>query len=802
MSRPKKPGRSPKSNPAFEQPVRTSKSGAWAKSLFLGLSVLALVAAGAAAWWTTRSSTTEPAMPAISATSMNAVHVGSESCKDCHTAAYSAWQGSQHARAMQHATAETVLGNFDRATFSYAGIESTFFQRDGKYLVNTDGADGKLADFEIAYTFGIAPLQQYLVSFPDGRLQALSIAWDSRPLDQGGQRWFHLYPDEQVNYADELHWTRRSQNWNFMCADCHSTNVEKNYEAKTDTFNTTWDEISVGCEACHGPGSAHIDWAQNKPADPGKGLTVDLSERAGAAWTQNPDSGKPVRSRPREKDVELQVCAQCHSRRSQVFEGYHAGLPFQDFYRPALLTPDLYYADGQQLGEVYKWGSFIQSRMYHAGVTCGDCHEPHTQTLRAQGNLVCGGCHSATRYDGMAHHHHPGEGAGTRCVDCHMPPTNYMVVDPRHDHSMRVPRPDLSMALGTPNACNSCHEQRDASWAAETLAEWYGHEPQGFQRYAEVFAAAEIAAPGAARDLAWFAKDRSQPAIARATALEALARFPSQATVEAARTGLADSDALVRRASVGTLGVLSAEQRLPLLAPLLDDPVRSVRMEAAWVLADAMQQASPTQHAAFKIAAAEYEAAQRYNADRPEARAALGSFHARLGRAVEAEAQLRSALALDPAFIPAYVNLADLIRMQGREADAQRVLREGLLVAPESAPLHHALGLSLIRQGESSVALPELQRATKIDPADPRFAYVYGVALNSSGDVDGAIQVIEAALTLHSNDRDLLSALVFFQRDAGNIPAALSAAEKLATIAPEDQGIQRLLLELRATRQQ
>ena len=349
-----------------------------------------------------------------------------------------------------------------------------------------------------------------------------------------------------------------------------------------------------------------------------------------------------------------------------------------------------------------------------------------------------------------------------------------------------------------PNACNGCHVEQDAKRAAETVTQWYGREPSSFQRYAEVFVAAEIEAPGAARDLAWFAEDRTQPAIARATALEVLAGFPSQTTIEAARAGLKDSDPLVRRGSLGTLGLLSPEQRLPLGTPLLEDPVRSVRMEAAWVLADAMEQASPTQQAAFKKAAAEYEATQRYNADRPEARAALGNFYARLGRVEEAQAQLRSALALEPDFVPAYVNLADLIRMQGREADAERTLHEGLRVAPESAALHHALGLSLIRQGESNAALIELQRAATIDAADPRFAYVYAVGLNSTGNSDGAIQVLDEALTVHPNDRDLLSALVFFQRDAGNLAAALRAAEKLAMIDPEDRGIQRLVMELRA----
>ena len=177
--------------------------------------------------------------------------VGSAGCAACHAKEYAAWQGSQHRAAMQEATEKTVLGNFDGARFSYAGATSTFYKRDGKFFVKTDGPDGKPAGFPVPYTFGVHPLQQYLVELPGGRLQALSIAWD---VDK--KRWFHLYPNEHVTAEDELHWTRPAQNWNYMCADCHSTALRKNYDVAADRFATRWAEISVGCEACHGPGES------------------------------------------------------------------------------------------------------------------------------------------------------------------------------------------------------------------------------------------------------------------------------------------------------------------------------------------------------------------------------------------------------------------------------------------------------------------------------------------------------------------------------------------------------------------
>lgn len=743
---------------------------------------------------------------------------GSDACATCHADEAAAWRGSQHARAMQHATEATVLGDFDDARLRYAGVESRFFRRDGRFFVRTDGADGRLADFEIRYAFGVEPLQQYLVEFSDGRLQALSIAWDARPKEHGGQRWFHLYPNERVDHRDELHWTRRSQNWNFMCADCHSTNVRKNYDATTNTFRTAYSEISVACEACHGPGSAHVELAKARPAGSARALTVQLDERRGVAWTMDPASGNAARSAQRSSERELQVCAQCHSRRSQAAEGYRAGAPFLDYYRPALLGDGSFHADGQQRDEVYTWASFLQSRMHHAGVTCSDCHDPHSGKLRAEGNAVCAQCHSPQKYDARGHHHHDdaarrggsggGDGRGssggggsgdsgggsdgTRCVDCHMPATTYMEVDPRRDHSLRVPRPDLSVALGTPNACSKCHTNRDAQWAADALITWNGRQPGGFQHWAGAFAAHEGRRAEAADTLAAIAADATSPAIARASALEALAAYPVPGSVEAARSALGDPSPLVRRGAVETLAMLPPSQRLEWLSPLLQDPLRVVRIEAAERLADTMHAASPDQRAAFERAAAEYEAMQRYNADRPEARTALGDFRMRQGRPVEARADLESALQLDQGFVPAYVNLADLHRALGRDDEAERVLRDGLRLAGDGdAMLHHALGLTLARRRQLPAALRELAAATRLAPDDARFAYVYAAGLQSAGRQAAALRELDRALSRHPDDRDLLIAAASY----GGARSGSRYAQRLAERHRDDPAVTQFLLQ-------
>jgi tetratricopeptide (TPR) repeat protein len=739
-------------------------------------------------------------LPAPAAVSPPAAHyVGGQTCATCHTQAYEAWRGSHHALAMQEATAQTVLGDFNDAHFTYAGITSTFFKRDGKFYVNTDGPDGERHDYEITYTFGVTPLQQYLSEFPGGRLQALSIAWDARPREQGGQRWFHLYPDERITHTDELHWTKPQQNWNFMCADCHSTNLQKHYDAASRTFTTTWSALNVSCEACHGPGSQHVQWAQRATpeaakTDASKGLVVSFAERRARGWTIDPQRGAAQTREAHPLRAELEVCAPCHARRTAIADGFAAGQPFLDYYLPALLEPRLYHADGQQRDEVYTWGSFVQSKMYHQGVTCSDCHEPHSLTLRAPGNAVCAQCHTPTQYDAASHHFHTPGGPGAQCVACHMPATTYMVIDPRHDHSLRVPRPDLSITLGVPNACTQCHRDQQPQWAAERIRKWYGQAPEGFQRYAFTPRGAE-----AVSRLALLLEDTAQPEIARATAAAAIARTPHPTSVAAARKALGDHSALVRHAALASVEVLPPAQRVGLVAPLLNDPVRIVRLEAAHVLASVPSEVfTLAQRASFDRVVDEYEAAQRLHAERPEHRTNLGTFYAQLGRYAEAEAEFRAALELLPAYVPAWVNFADLRRLQGHDRDAESLLRDGLKAAPDNASLHHTLGLTLVRLQRTAEAVPELAHAAHLAPEESRFAYVYAVALHSTGQLQEALEALEQALARHPGDRDLLFAAVVFSREAGNPTAALQYAERLVAQMPWDAAARRLVEELRA----
>ncbi|HET9023206.1 MAG TPA: multiheme c-type cytochrome [Burkholderiaceae bacterium] len=746
------------------------------------------------AWWTARP---DPQRTASSETPEStrkvvAEFVGSASCSGCHPGESVAWKTSQHARAMQHASADTVRGNFDDASYMFDGVTSTFSRRDGKYFVRTDGPDGKLAEFEVKYTFGLEPLQQYLVELPGGRLQALAVTWDTRAASDGGQRWFRQYPDEKLDFRDELHWTQRSQNWNFMCADCHSTNVRKGYDAAKDAFATQWSEISVGCESCHGPGSAHLAWAKHgSSSDSTRGLTVALDERRGAAWRIDPASGNAKRTPDRPSGREIEVCGPCHARRAQIAEGWRAGSALMDHYLPSLLSSGLYHADGQQQDEVFIWGSFLQSRMHRAGVTCSDCHDPHTQKLRALGNAVCGQCHLASKYDSPSHHFHRAGTPGARCADCHMPATTYMVVDPRRDHSVRVPRPDLSVKLGTPNACNACHRERTARWSAEQVARWHGPQRRNEPHYGEAIDAGRRGQPGAARGLVAVVMSVATPPIVRASAVELLARYPGAAADEAVRSALRDADPLVRHAALVALQAPTAPQLVSSIAPLLNDPVRAVRVEAARRAAPHAAPLDAASRLAFDRAIAEYEAVQKGNLDRPESWMNLGNLHATRGDASAADAAYREALKRDARFVPAYVNLADLRREQRRDPEAESILREGLRVAPNAAALHEALGLALVRQGKKGAALAEFVAAAKSAPAEARYAYLCALALHDAGRRPEAIRLL-ADTAKRSGDRDVLLALAMYRSEGGDETGAREALRALAAVNPDDPALAQM----------
>jgi predicted CXXCH cytochrome family protein len=728
---------------------------------------------------------------------------GRQTCASCHEREHRLWTGSDHDLAMQEATEETVLGNFDNAAFRYYGITSTFFRKDGKFLVRTDGPGGTLKEFEIAYTFGVRPLQQYLVTFPRGRLQALTICWDTRTKAEGGQRWFHLYPDEFIRHDDILHWTKPSETWNFMCAECHSTGLRKNYDLAKDAYATTWFEIDVSCEECHGPGSNHVAWAKkgngDGMGDPSKGLVAILSDPAKGEWVLDPGTRTARRTSPLPSPAQTDTCFRCHARKVPILDPWVAGTPFLDAHMPQVLTRELYHPDGQILEEVYEYGSFVQSRMHRAGVRCSDCHDPHSLALRATGNGVCTSCHRAQTYDASSHHRHKAGSAGSACVECHMMSKKYMVVDPRRDHSFRVPRPDVSAALGTPDPCTRCHGGKGTAWAARIVEGWRGPGRPLPPHFGETIEAGRLGKPGAGDALLTLALDNAQAGIVRATALFLLRNLARPSHLDRLKLALSDPDPLVRAKALWALDRFDPETRWRLASPLLTDPVRLVRFEAARSLAPIPDSLlSPEQVSILNTAVDDYIRAQRVNEDMAPYHINIGVANRQRGRPGEAEAAYRDAIRIDPAFAPAYANLADLYRERKRDDEGEKVLREGLSVSPGSADLHHALGLLHARERRYAEAVAELGKASSLAPQNARYAYVYAVALNSTGKPAPALRVLKDAYRRNPYDRDVLLGLASILLEQGKREEAAKYGEELVVVMPENEGARRILEEIRA----
>ena len=709
--------------------------------------------------------------------------VGKESCIDCHKIAYDLWTGSDHDLAMDYANDFTVRGDFNNAEFEYKGQIHKFYKRDNRYYVYTDGPDGNMQEFEVKYTFGVHPLQQYLVEFDGGKLQTLPLTWDTITSS-----WYHMaeavYPDEEVDHTNWLHWTNQAQNWNGMCADCHSTNLKKGYDINTETFNTTWSEIDVSCEACHGPSSEHIKWANlpdmARPMNTNFGLVVQ---------TSNIDNKRYV-----------DLCARCHTRRTSYKDYDFDWSDLLDHMNPQLIREPMYFADGQILEEDYVFGSFTQSRMYMEDVKCNDCHDVHSGKLVLDGNALCLQCHRSDVYDTYDHHFHKyiGEsslnvvdkfdkeskvGEGAQCINCHMPGRYYMGVDYRRDHSFRVPRPELSDELGTPNACTQCHGNESNQWAASYTTKWYG---MGIKpHYGMTLAAGHRSDPEAFEKLKKLANDDLYPVIVRATALSLIGENYTDSSRIVLKNSLKDMESLIRYTAIHHFPLTSMED-VDDLIPLLNDPVKAVRFEVAVVLSLVPEEQFPEKSKrALKNALEEYREAMEYSADFAASRHNLGNYYSNISDPAKAIDQYKAAIKIDDLFYPAKVNLAMIYNQQGENEKAELLLKDVVENHPEIQDANYLLGLLLAEIQKYDEAINYLEQAGRLMPDRARVFYNMGLIYQYQNENDKAEKALKQTLIIEPDNFDFLFALADFYIKTNQFEKAKPIAKKLADHYPE-----------------
>lgn len=792
----------------------------------------------------------------------DAKYVGRDACVACHQDQASKFDSSHHDKAMDPATDESVLGNFDNATLVHHDVESRMYRDGSKFMVNTEGPDGNLVDYEVKYVFGLEPLQQYMVEIPRSdqeidsadteglftapRVQVLRLCWDTEK-----KQWFYLPPPdvaEKLAPSDDLHWTGIAQRWNTMCADCHSTNYQKNFEvpkshmqlvnkATSDAsgeqaenafattmvstnlpdsvgkYNSTYFEIDVSCEACHGPGSVHVSlakqWFPGWSREKGYGL-ADLKATA---------------------ENQIQACAPCHSRRNVISGDFTAGDNFYDHYSSQLIIDGIYYPDGQILDEDYVHGSFIQSKMYHKGIRCSDCHDPHSATLKHTGNQVCTSCHQhpVAKYDSVSHHFHKPGSPGAQCVNCHMPSTTYMSVDARRDHSLRIPRPDVSLRIGTPNACTGCHlepnnvagEKRESlnlyqdwmlaarqgdpeiqeeldranKWCDDACEKWYGEDRYREPHFGEAIASALNLEPDAGDRVADLLqlKDHRAPALARASALEALRASAPARAGQLAATSTDDPSPIMRSAAAAALsGHENRKLAVTELESLLDDPVRSVRTEAARNLLNFPAQLwNANASADLRAAIEELTVGLQFSADRSGAHVSLGILAEQQNRSQQAIKHYSDAIAVEGSVTGPRTNLATLLEanlaqqrtggpIQEQLAAAIRRLRleemqlleRDMNLLPDNAPIVYRYGLALYINRDSvdnalEKSATHLTRAAELAPENPQFAQAAAMIYQTLKQWDDAIHWGEKALRLSGGDQQYQMLLDQIRQQAG-----------------------------------
>lgn len=693
--------------------------------------------------------------------------VGDQSCQSCHKKEYDLYKQSDHFRAMMPVSDSSVFGNFNNVTLTADGVTSRFFKKDGKYYINTQGPDGKNQDFEVLYTFGYKPLQQYLVAFEGGRFQVPRVSWDVVQ-----KKWFHQYAGQKIHHQDWLHWTGAAQNWNTMCASCHSTNLQKNYDLETDRFQTTWTGITVSCESCHGPGKQHVAFASAGGYKSGNSensflLPLDQSNR-----------------------IQVNTCAPCHARRAEIGNAFVDARELMNTHIPEIPTTEFFHADGQVDDEDYTYASFLQSKMFHRQVTCSNCHNAHSGKLVKPVTQVCTQCHEP-KYESFEHTRH--KSTQVNCVSCHMPSKVYMGNDLRHDHSFRIPRPDQSVTYGTPNACNGCHSDRTAQWSADAVVKWFGSSRT--YHFSDDLIPGSKGGIAAETHLQKLFADTAVPDIIKATAIHYLRTVPTIRSVQTLKKALAHPDAQVRYRAVQSISSFPVDQWKDDVLPLLTDKVKAVRIAASDALINIGGQLPAEYNTVFVRAKKELENYVLYQADFSVGNVMIGDFYYRQRDLFNAEKFYKRGLRKDSLMNYVRLNLSALYNSQSRNADALAILQQAKAIDPANARIYYQLALLQVEMNDPEAAMNNFGQAVQFGSTEPRLYYNYGLLNQQAGNIKDAEKIFLKGLKIDPANSAICYALSVMYLQQGERRKAASTASTLKRLDPDNPDFQALFRE-------
>ena len=673
--------------------------------------------------------------------------ISNQQCTGCHQNSQYDWQKSDHANAMAIANKQSVLGNFNNTHVKHFGQKAYFFVKNNQYHV-TISYDDKFDTYPIKYTFGHFPLQQYLVETEQGKLQVLPFAWDSRTRDAGGQRWYHNYSHEEIRPEDRLHWRQPLQNWNGMCADCHSDGLVRKYNGDKNSFSSQFDNINVGCLSCHGDMAEHVNESEKRNVS---GDVISAKHPTGQWLRTLGDKTAHWQGEKRDNSF-MDGCFSCHSLRSPLTDGLKPNTPFLDQFTPRLLASPNYHADGQIKEEVYVYGSFLQSKMFYAGVNCLDCHDKHTMKLKVEGNGLCLQCHGEDIYNVKEHHQHDNDSTGAQCVNCHMPENRYMGVDDRRDHSFKIPRPDLSLAFNTPNACSKCHEDKSNQWANDNLEKWHG-QAKPISNSKQLLMVLNSGQPITLEQHLSIINDEKLNVISRATGIQLLSYTTQASTAEVLGPYLKHSEGLLRLAAAGVATLMPEDEKIKYLSPLLNDEYKAVRVAAARSLITS--DISVTDQRLFDKAFKALMYTNAISSWRGEGLANQGILAIEMNKITEAEKSFKNAIKIEPYFETGYINLADIYRAQQKPFQVGSILAKGIKNNPKSAALHYSFGLHFTRQKKIEKALPLFKKSMMLQPSNQQYAYTFVLAIDGSGQSRKALDKLKNVMVNYQDKSQL-----------------------------------------------